>query len=99
MIEIALRVPHDVVEEVLDRLLLIAPHGAYEVPVGDEVELRVRGSRAELPTRDAVVAAACGHEHAISERELPDDWASRRLIDYQPHVVAGRLVVRPGWAP
>jgi ribosomal protein L11 methyltransferase len=92
MRELAVRVPAAAVEEALDALLPIAPHGVIEVARGDEVELRVRGEA----HRDSVLAAWDG---PVREREVPDDWQERRLADYEPIVIADRLVVRPGWAP
>jgi ribosomal protein L11 methyltransferase len=92
MRELAVRVPAAAVEEALDVLLPLAPHGVIEVPRGDDVELRVRGDA----DREAALAAWDG---PVREREVPDDWQERRLADYEPIVIADRLVVRPGWAP
>jgi hypothetical protein len=47
MREVVLRVPRAVVEDVLDRLLLIVPSGVREVPAGRHVELKLRGD--DLP--------------------------------------------------
>ena len=99
MHELALLVPALASEDVLDRLLPLAPYGIYEVAAGDQVELRVRGQQDELPSAAAVVATAASWPHELREREVPDDWVARRLLDYEPHGVAGRLVVRPAWAP
>jgi ribosomal protein L11 methyltransferase len=99
MVELALRVPAAAAEDVLDRLLPLAPHGVYEVAVGDDVELRVRGARMEMPAREAVAAAAGSWAFALRRRDVSDDWKVRRAADYEPRVVAGRLVVRPEWAP
>jgi ribosomal protein L11 methyltransferase len=71
----------------------------YELPRGDEVELRVRGGDEEMPTREAVAATAGEWADTLTKRFVPDDWHARRLLDYEPRVVAGRLVVRPAWAP
>ena len=95
MRELALHVPAEAVEEVLDELLEIAPHGVIEVARGDEVELRVRGGA----PREAVLAAGRRWDAPVREREVPDDPRERRLADYEPIVVAGRLAVRPAWAP
>ena len=99
MLELALRIPGHASEDVLDRLLLIAPHGVHEVPRGDEMELRVRGAAEEMPTAAAVAATAGELQHTLAQRALPDEWDARRRIDYEPRVVAGRIVVRPEWAP
>jgi ribosomal protein L11 methyltransferase len=95
--EISLRVPAGAVEEVLDGLLPLAPDGVRELTDGAEVELRLRGSR--LPAREAIERAAGRWLLALGEREVPDDWRARRLADYKPLVVGGRLLVRPDWAP
>ncbi len=99
MREIAVRIPSESVEAVLDELLLLAPHGVFEVARGDEVELRVRGTPDELPPAEAVAAATRGWEQSIRERDVPDDWHERRAADHEPLRVGGRLVVRPSWAP
>ena len=99
MHELALRVPAFASEDVLDRLLPLAPYGIHEVVAGDQVELRVRGPQDELPSAAAVAASAGSWPHELSEREVPDDWDARRRLDYEPRVVAGRLIVRPPWAP
>jgi len=91
-------VPATAVEDVLDALLTLAPHGVHEVPRGDEVELCLRGADDELPSRSAV-AAAGGRWHAsLREREVPDDWCTRRLADHESVLIAGRILVRPHWA-
>jgi ribosomal protein L11 methyltransferase len=97
MRELVLRVPRRAVEDVLDRLLPIVPQGVREVPVGRHVELLVRGP--ELPSEPDLKRAAGRWPHKLSEREVPDDWRQRRVLDYQPDVIGGRLVVRPNWAP
>ena len=99
MRELAIRVPAYAVEDVLDGLLLMAPHGVHEVPRGAEVELRVRGGPDELPPAAAVVAAAGEWGRSLRERHVPDDWRERRAADHEPLVIAGRLAVRPAWAP
>ena len=99
MRELAVTVPADAVEDVLDELLPLAPHGVFEVARGDRVELRVRAQAATLPAREAVAAAAGAWGASLREREVPDDWHERRAFDHEPLVVAGRLAVRPDWAP
>jgi ribosomal protein L11 methyltransferase len=99
MHELALRVPADAVEDVLDRLLPLAPHGVHEIARDDHIELRLRGSRAELPSSRAVRRAAGAWGASLRERDVPDDWTARRLLDYEPLVIAGRLAIRPPWAP
>ena len=97
MREVVLRVPADAVEDVLDRLLPVLPDGVREVPRGRMVELKMRGE--SLPSIDDVIRAAGPWPHTWSEGTVPDDWRARRLLDYRPDVIAGRLVVRPEWAP
>ncbi len=97
MREIVLRVPARAVEDVLDRLLPIIPAGVREVRSGRHVELRMRG--AELPSRDEIARAAGRSPHRMWEHEVSDDWRQRRVDDYQPELIAGRLHVRPVWAP
>jgi ribosomal protein L11 methyltransferase len=97
MRELRLRVPAAAAEDVLDRLLPLVPGGVREVPDGDDVELRMRGDG--LPPVAQVVRTAERWPHRLSECEVPDDWRERRALDYMPDLIAGRLVVRPEWAP
>jgi len=97
--ELTLTVPATAVEEVLDALMALAPHGVYEVPRGDDVELRVRGAADELPSPSAVAAAGGRWRASLREREVADDWRTRRLADHESVLIAGRIVVRPDWAP
>jgi ribosomal protein L11 methyltransferase len=97
MREVTVTVPRRAVEDVLDRLLPIVPGGVREVSIGRHVELRMRGS--DIPDRDALEQAAGRWPYRLSEREVPDDWRQRRLLDYEQNVIGGRLVVRPEWAP
>lgn len=95
--EVVLRVPGRAVEDVLDRLLPIVPGGVREVRSGRHVELRMRG--AELPVRAEIARSAGRWPHRMWEREVSDDWRQRRIDDYEPDLVSGRLHVRPAWAP
>ncbi|HTX30027.1 MAG TPA: 50S ribosomal protein L11 methyltransferase [Solirubrobacteraceae bacterium] len=97
MREVVLRVPRAAVEDVLDRLLLIAPQGVRESPAGRYVELKLRGDA--LPSLTELRRAVGRWSHRISEHEIPDDWRERRALDYTPQVIGGRLIVRPEWAP
>jgi ribosomal protein L11 methyltransferase len=97
MREVRLRVPAAAAEDVLDRLLPLVPSGAREVSDGGYVELRMRG--ADLPPVGEIVRAAGGWSHRCSEVTVPDDWRARRVADYVPEAIGGRLVVRPDWAP
>lgn len=89
--------PATAVEGVLDRLLPMVPGGVREIACGAEVELRLRG--ADLPPVGDLARAAGVRRASVREREIPDDWRARRLLDYRPLVIGGRLVVRPDWAP
>jgi ribosomal protein L11 methyltransferase len=97
MREVSLEVPADALEDVLDRLLLIVPSGVHEVERGERVELRMRGD--QVPSVEEIARAAGRWPHRIDERTVPDDWRERRLSDYEPDVIGGRVVVRPEWAP
>lgn len=97
MREVVLTVPRAAVEDVLDRLLPLVPGGVREVSRGARTELRMRGD--QLPHATELERAAGRWKHELREREVPDDWRERRLIDYEPEVIAERLVVRPDWAP
>jgi ribosomal protein L11 methyltransferase len=97
MREVVLRIPRLAVEDVLDRLLLIVPGGVREARAGGHVELRMRGP--DVPPAEEIGQAVGRWPHTLSEREVPDDWRERRLADYVPDVIGGRVVVRPEWAP
>jgi ribosomal protein L11 methyltransferase len=97
MREVVLTVPRIAVEDVLDRLLLIVPGGVHEGRAGAHVELRMSG--ADVPAADEIARAVGRWPHRLTEREAPDDWRERRLEEYEPDVIGGRLVVRPEWAP
>jgi ribosomal protein L11 methyltransferase len=65
----------------------------------DEVELIMFGADGTLPDR-ATVADRCGSLLLrIEAGEAPDDWGARRALIHRPVIVAGRLLVRPSWAP
>ena len=98
MREVVLRVRGTDLEEVLDRLLPIVPGGVRERPLGgDELELRMRGEG--MPTTAALSGALARVPHQIHERDVSDDWRERRLAEYSSHAIAGRIVIRPPWAP
>jgi ribosomal protein L11 methyltransferase len=94
---VTVTVPRRAVEDVLDRLLPIVPGGVREVSTGRHVELRMRGP--DIPDRDALALAVGRWPFRLSEREVPDDWRERRIWDYEPDVIGGRVSVRPEWAP
>ncbi len=98
MREIALDVAAADAEALIDRVITMAPYGILDEWTGDRVVLRVRAPDGELPASHEFVRHAGGIELFVSEREVPDGWAERRLLDYVPQVVAG-ICVRPDWAP
>jgi ribosomal protein L11 methyltransferase len=98
MREVVLRVQRATLDEVLDRLLPIVPGGVREVPSeSSEVELLLRGD--ELPALERVAAVVTPASYEIAERRVSDDWRERRQADYRVQPIAGRLVIRPSWAP
>ncbi len=97
MRQIVVRVPAAVLEDALDRLLPIVPGGVREMPRGRQVELTMRG--AQLPSVREIQRSLGGLPHRLKEGQTPDDWRARRLADYEPIVIGGRLLVRPEWAP
>jgi ribosomal protein L11 methyltransferase len=98
MREVIVRFPSHALDEVLDRILPIVPDGVREAPAPrGQMELRMAGPH--LPPLRDIARAVRPTPFQISERALPDDWRERRLADYQPHPIAGRLIVRPPWAP
>lgn len=96
MREVVLRLPRIAVEEVFDRLLPIVPGGVREGRSGAHAELLMRGP--DVPPADVIAAAVGRWPHTLAEREVPDDWRLRRLADYEPDLIGGRLAVRPDWA-
>jgi ribosomal protein L11 methyltransferase len=98
MREVIVRFPMHALDDVLDRILPIVPVGVREAaaPRG-QIELRMLGPH--LPSLRDIAQAVRPTPFQISERQVPDDWRERRLADYQADPIAGRLVVRPPWAP
>jgi ribosomal protein L11 methyltransferase len=98
MREVIARFPVYALDDVLDRILPIVPDGVREGPAPrGQVELRMTGPH--LPPLRDIAQAMRPAPFQISEREVPDDWRERRLADYQPHPIGGRVLVRPPWAP
>jgi ribosomal protein L11 methyltransferase len=102
MREIIVRFPVHVLDDVLDRVLPVVSDGVREAPAPrGQIELRMTGPHLP-PLRDVARAIRVGEGRIpfqISERAVPDDWRERRLAGYQPHPIAGRVIVRPPWAP
>jgi ribosomal protein L11 methyltransferase len=98
MREVIVRFPAHALDDVLDRVLPIVPDGVREAPAPrGQVELRMAGPH--LPPLRDIARAVRPTSFQISERAVPDDWRERRLAEYQAHPIAGRLIVRPPWAP
>jgi ribosomal protein L11 methyltransferase len=98
MREVIVRFPAYALDDVLDRILPIVPDGVREAPAPrGQIELHMLGPH--LPPLRDIARVVRPTPFQISEREVPDDWRERRLADYQADPIAGRLVVRPPWAP
>jgi ribosomal protein L11 methyltransferase len=99
LIRLALRVSRPDAERVLAELLELVPAGVEEVDAGDHVEYAVYGAPGELPALPDLRAAAGGALVEVSTSEVADDWAHRWRAFHRPLTVAGRVHVRPPWAP
>jgi ribosomal protein L11 methyltransferase len=99
LIRVALRVPRPDADRVLAELLELVPAGVEEVDAGDHVEYAVYGAPGELPALPDLRAAAGGALVEVSPSEAADDWADRWRAFHRPLTVAGRVHVRPPWAP
>jgi ribosomal protein L11 methyltransferase len=98
MHEIALEVAAEQLEALIDRVVAAAPYGLFDSADGERGAVRIRAPDGELPPASEFVRLAAGIDVAVTERELPDSWSERRLLDYVPKIVAG-VCVRPEWAP
>jgi ribosomal protein L11 methyltransferase len=96
--EVAVTVAAREAESVIDRLIGIAPYGIHDDLSGENVVLRIRAPDAELPPAAEFAGRAGAALLSIDQREVPDDWPERRLLDYKPRVI-GDICVRPPWAP
>jgi ribosomal protein L11 methyltransferase len=99
LIRLALRVPPGDAERVLAELLQLVPAGVEEVDAGDHVEYAVYGAPGELPALPDLRAAAGGALVDVTTTEVANDWADRWRAFHRPLTVAGRVHVRPPWAP
>lgn len=98
MHEIALTVESSCVEDVIDRVIANSPYGILEQRRGEDVVLRIRGEKRELMAAPEFATLAGRGVRSVSEREVPDDWPERRLLDREPLVI-DKVSVRPAWAP
>jgi ribosomal protein L11 methyltransferase len=98
MRKVALTISAGDADEVLDRLLPLVPQGVHDRPAGDgRLELAVYGDGPPLAELETAVGAAL---IAVSEAEVDDDPARRRLESYAARSpIGGRVVVRPEHAP
>jgi ribosomal protein L11 methyltransferase len=94
--EVSIRIAADAVEDVLDRLLPIAPDGVREREEGDAVTLILRGMR--VPATAELERAAGAALLALTEGTASDDWRERRRADLRPVRIAGRVTLLPEWA-
>lgn len=99
MIRLAVRVRRAQAEVVLAELLELAPQGVEERDDGDTVEYAVYGAPGELPELPDLRAAAGEALVEVATTEVADDWAQAWRRFHRPVLVAGRLHVRPPWAP
>jgi ribosomal protein L11 methyltransferase len=90
-------VPAAAGEQVLAKLLELAPSGVEQVDGADWVEYAVYGAPGELPALPEGEAEVAGVQVRVSGQELPGDWAQRWKRFHAPVLVAGRLYVRPPW--
>ena len=80
-------------------LSALAPNGFEEEQGADYVEFAVYGAEGELPDLGGVAAKAGEGTVEVTATKVPDDWADRWQDFHQPLLVAGRVWVRPSWAP
>jgi ribosomal protein L11 methyltransferase len=97
MHEVALTVAGTDAESAIGRIVGLAPYGILDQWIGDAVVLRIRGDAGELRSAAEYATLAGCALISIAERDVPDGWSERRLLDYEPLIVAG-ICVRPSWA-
>jgi ribosomal protein L11 methyltransferase len=95
VLRIAMTVPTDAAEDVLDALVPLLPRGVHERDLGGgRTELAFYEHAAALPERDALRGAAGEGLLGWEEAEVPDDPRERRRRFGRTWEVAGRLRVR-----
>jgi len=99
LIRLAVRCRTEQAELVVAELSALAPNGFEEEQGGDYVEFAVYGAEGELPDLGGVAAKVGEGMVEVTATEVPDDWADRWQDFHQPMLVAGRVWVRPSWAP
>jgi ribosomal protein L11 methyltransferase len=99
VIRLAVRVDRAHAELVLAELVVLAPGGLEERDVdGATVEYALYGADGELPALPDLRAAAGEALVEVSTSEVPEGWEERWREWHRP-VDAGRVRVRPPWAP
>jgi ribosomal protein L11 methyltransferase len=97
---IALTIPEDALEAVLDRLLPLIPQGVHWTALdGGALELAVYDTSGDLPSLESLAAAAGPDLRDAAEEEAPDDPDERRVRYRRRAPLAGRLAIRPSDAP
>lgn len=99
MIRLAVRCPPEAADRVLAELLELSPAGVEEAHGEDWAEFAIYGAEGELPDLGAVTAITDDGKLEVSAKPVPEDWADRWQRFHKPVTVAGRLYVRPPWAP
>jgi ribosomal protein L11 methyltransferase len=100
MRRLALTIPEDELETVLDGLLPLLPQGVHWTPLeGGRLELAVYDTTGALPSREVVEAAVGPALLGAEEADAPDDPGERRTRYLRRPAVAGRVAVRPSGAP
>lgn len=96
---LTLRVSAGDVEDVLDRVIPLAPGGVHELEAEGEVELVLFGDDADLPSAEEVACLCGGLVRQVDLSGAPGSWQGRRSETHRPLLIAERLSVRPDWAP
>jgi ribosomal protein L11 methyltransferase len=100
VIRLAVRVERADAELVLAELLELCPSGLEEVDLSDgRVEYALYGAPGELPALPDLRAALGAALVDVATSELADDWSERWRDFHRPVTIAGRVHVRPPWAP
>jgi ribosomal protein L11 methyltransferase len=100
MRRLALTIPEDALETVLDGLLPLLPQGVHWTPLpGGRLELAVHDTTGTTPSREVIEAAVGSALLAGDESEAPDAAEERRMRYLRRPAVAGRIAVRPSAAP
>jgi ribosomal protein L11 methyltransferase len=99
LIRLAVRCRPDQAETVLAELIAAYPDGVEEAAGPGYVEYALYGAPGELPELPALEAMAGGGLIEVATEEIPDDWADRWRDFHRPRTIAGKVRLRPPWAP